>query len=149
MSASCCNHHDHPNAGKVEKVLAYITRGDELLVFEHAGNPDAGIQVPAGTVEPGESLEKAVLREVQEETGLDITDQPRSLGRFEWFRKDRNEIHGRNVFHFEIETDEEEWLHAVDGKGEDQELVFQFYWLPIAKVAPILAADQGAYLHLI
>ena len=39
-----------------EKALVYLTRGaDELLVLEHTeGFPDAGVQVPAGGVEPGE-----------------------------------------------------------------------------------------------
>jgi len=53
------------------KVIAFITRdvgvGHELLVFQH---PTAGIQLPAGTVEPQETPESAVLREVAEETGL-------------------------------------------------------------------------------
>ncbi len=61
----------------VEKVAAFVTRdsrpGDansrELLVFQHS-NPLAGIQIPAGTVEIGESPLDAVLREVTEETGL-------------------------------------------------------------------------------
>lgn len=55
----------------IEKVTAFITRpgqnGRELLVFQH---PNAGIQLPAGTVEPGEDVETAVLREAFEETGL-------------------------------------------------------------------------------
>jgi 8-oxo-dGTP pyrophosphatase MutT (NUDIX family) len=55
----------------IEKVTAFITRqsknGDELLLFEH---PYAGIQIPAGTVEDGETPEQAVLREAAEETGL-------------------------------------------------------------------------------
>ena len=32
------------------KVLAYVTRGDELLVFRHRDFPEAGLQVPAGTM---------------------------------------------------------------------------------------------------
>jgi 8-oxo-dGTP pyrophosphatase MutT (NUDIX family) len=55
----------------VEKVTAFVTRpaetGQELLLFEH---PNAGIQIPAGTVEELETPEEAVLREVREETGL-------------------------------------------------------------------------------
>ncbi|MBA3530518.1 MAG: NUDIX domain-containing protein [Ardenticatenales bacterium] len=51
----------------LHKVTAFVTRGDDLLLFRH---PHAGIQLPAGTVEEGETPEEAVLREVAEETGL-------------------------------------------------------------------------------
>jgi 8-oxo-dGTP pyrophosphatase MutT (NUDIX family) len=55
----------------IEKVTAFVTRPvnghRELLLFQH---PYAGIQIPAGTVEPGETPEAAAIRETQEETGL-------------------------------------------------------------------------------
>ena len=55
----------------LEKVTAFITRhrGDrtDLLLFRH---PHAGIQIPAGTVEPSERPEDAALREAREETGI-------------------------------------------------------------------------------
>lgn len=55
----------------LDKITAFVTRsslnGLELLLFKH---PYAGIQIPAGTVEEGEPLEQAVLRELMEETGL-------------------------------------------------------------------------------
>lgn len=63
------------------KVTAFVTRsakqGQELLVFEH---PSAGIQLPAGTVEPGEPIESAALREVEEETGLSLCRVAARLG---------------------------------------------------------------------
>lgn len=66
---------------KIEKVTAFVTRetdhGLELLLFKH---PYAGIQIPAGTVEPNESPEKAVIREVQEETGLNEVEILSLLG---------------------------------------------------------------------
>jgi 8-oxo-dGTP pyrophosphatase MutT (NUDIX family) len=55
----------------IEKVTAFVTRTvngrRELLLFQH---PSAGIQIPAGTVEPGEAPEAAAIRETHEETGL-------------------------------------------------------------------------------
>ena len=56
----------------VERVVALITRDQsevaQLLVFKH---PEGDVQLPAGTVELGESIEEAVIREVYEETGID------------------------------------------------------------------------------
>jgi 8-oxo-dGTP pyrophosphatase MutT (NUDIX family) len=55
----------------IEKVTAFVTRttpsGYELLLFEH---PNAGTQLPAGTVNQGETPAQAATREVLEETGL-------------------------------------------------------------------------------
>ena len=87
----------------VEKVAAFITRDPDyvsdpassrerqLLVFRHP-NPRAGIQLPAGTVEPRESLRDAVLREAAEETGLagltivgDPIRAPLELADDEWY----------------------------------------------------------------
>jgi 8-oxo-dGTP pyrophosphatase MutT (NUDIX family) len=65
----------------VRKVTAFITQRrcgtDHLLLFRH---PTAGIQIPAGTVEDGESPEAAALREAREETGLQNVHIERYLG---------------------------------------------------------------------
>ena len=65
----------------VEKVTALVTRErdavKDLLLFKH---PTAGIQIPAGTVEDGETPETAVIREVFEETGLRNVNIEQSLG---------------------------------------------------------------------
>ena len=67
--------------GVIEKVTAFVTRERdgvrELLVFKH---PNAGIQIPAGTVEDGENPETAVMREIYEETGLQLVKIEKSLG---------------------------------------------------------------------
>jgi 8-oxo-dGTP pyrophosphatase MutT (NUDIX family) len=63
--------------------LAYITREVEsdleLLVFRHVHFPEAGVQVPGGTVDPDEEPEAAVWREVMEESGLFLLDSVRLL----------------------------------------------------------------------
>lgn len=65
----------------VEKVTAFITQksedGQELLLFEH---PNAGVQIPAGTVEDDETPEEAVIREATEETGLTSLSMRQYLG---------------------------------------------------------------------
>ena len=57
-----------------QKVLVYIiresARGREVLVFAHRDFPESGLQVPAGTVDPGEPIEAAAYRDVYEESGL-------------------------------------------------------------------------------
>jgi 8-oxo-dGTP pyrophosphatase MutT (NUDIX family) len=65
----------------IEKITAFVTRetvsGIDLLLFEH---PYAGIQIPAGTVNQGETPLEAALREVAEETGLSPVEYRQYLG---------------------------------------------------------------------
>ncbi|MEP4064813.1 MAG: NUDIX domain-containing protein, partial [Nitratireductor sp.] len=52
------------------KAYVYLTCGPELLVFVEPDHPDPDIQVPGGTLDPGESYLQAARREFFEETGL-------------------------------------------------------------------------------
>lgn len=118
---------------KRQRVVAYITRegenGRELLVFEHAGQPEIGVQVPAGRLDPGEELVSALLREIAEESGLDNVRIVRELPNFEIHYESRYDNHG-----FHLVADEElpdEWDHLVDGEGDDAGWTFHFRWVPI------------------
>lgn len=60
-------------------VLCLITDGDRMLLQNRIKNDWQGYTLPGGHVEPGESFVDAVIREMKEETGLDIMN-PRLVG---------------------------------------------------------------------
>lgn len=135
------------------KVLAYVVRAGRLLVFRHRDHPDAGLQVPAGTLEPGEAPDVGALRETEEETGRSGFGLVRKLGVSEYeFRerfegRDRRELHERHVFLLAPPPDlPEQWSYLAEaGKGD---FWFEFFWLPLdAEIR--LAGDQHVLLDAI
>lgn len=138
----------------VDKALAYITRGNKLLVFRHLDYPDSGIQVPGGTIQPGERPEEAVLREAQEESGLDWFSEPELLGTADFdqgvFGKD--ELHHRHFFHLCYDGPEvANWRHdeTDPSDGTPGPIRLEFYWVDLQREVPELVADQGAFLHVL
>lgn len=69
--------------GRTENVelttLCLIRRGDEILLQDRLKKDWAGLTLPGGHVEPGESIVDSVIREMREETGLTIRN-PRLKG---------------------------------------------------------------------
>jgi 8-oxo-dGTP pyrophosphatase MutT (NUDIX family) len=132
------------------KAFAYITYRQKLLVFSHPYAPEAGIQVPAGTIEEGEAPEQAVLREAFEETGLTglvldgfLGEQKRDLADF-----GREEIHHRFFYHLRCrEQPPTRWRHRElfpsDGSAPP---VFEFFWAALPDGVPALIADHGLML---
>jgi NAD+ diphosphatase len=55
-------------------VIMLVTDGDECLLGRQSSWPGRVYSTLAGFVEPGESLEEAVRREVREETGVELSD---------------------------------------------------------------------------
>jgi NAD+ diphosphatase len=55
-------------------VIVLIERGDQVLLARAARFPESLYSVLAGFVEPGESLEETVHREIEEETGILVKD---------------------------------------------------------------------------
>jgi len=109
--------------------------------------PEAGIQVPAGTVEAGEAIETALWREVEEEAGL-LQSQlslVRKLAEYESLEWGTL----RHVFHLKAEVElPETWTQTVQGSGEDEGFVFDYYWLELTP-ALRLAGNQHMWLGLI
>lgn len=133
-----------------KKVLAYITQGERLLVFREPDFPEAGVQAPGGTVEDGEDLETAVLREAREETGLTDLTIAAYLGIQEW------EHAGRRVFHhgFHLicrQPTPDRWRHyEADPSDGSPPILLELYWAPLPHGVPPLAGGRNAFLpHLL
>ncbi len=117
-----------------QRVLAYVTRerhgNTELLVFEHRDHPEAGTQVPAGRIDPGETVEEGLLRELHEEAGLDRVRIVRELPLLgEWVVTSRYKNHA-----FEVRAEgatPDRWEHVVHGDGDDAGLVFAYRWIAV------------------
>ena len=60
-------------------VLCLLTEGDRILLQNRAKRDWHGYALPGGHVEPGESFVDAVIREMEEETGLTVI-RPRLVG---------------------------------------------------------------------
>ena len=135
---------------RIRKVLCYVVRAGCLLVFRHRDFPDAGVQVPAGTVHDGEAPAVAAVRETQEETGRAGFSVIRKLGVHEYeFREtfrgvERHELHERHVFLLAPPKDlPDAWSHLAEpGEGD---FWFEFSWAPLAPELT-LAGDQHALL---
>lgn len=131
----------------VQKVAAYVTRRKndrfELLVFRHVDFPDLGMQVPAGTIEPAESPEAAVIRELEEESGLKVED-PIKLGEYLFFKTYSQQYQHRHVFHLHQDSNlPDSWMHEVQSSGDDHNLKFEYSWQPVGAVDPKLILLEG------
>lgn len=127
---------------EIEKVYAYITRGEMLLVFRHVDFPEAGIQVPGGTMETGEDATKAVLREVEEESGLRGILVNESMGKDVYLQVPNKKV-VRHFFHLKclMETPET-WRHYehTPSDGTLGPILFEFFWIPLDEATATLDA---------
>jgi 8-oxo-dGTP pyrophosphatase MutT (NUDIX family) len=134
-----------------QRVLAYVTRErhgrTELLVFEHRDHPEAGTQVPAGRIDPGETLEEGLLRELHEEAGLGRVRIVRELPVLgEWVGTSRYENHA-----FEVRAEDgtpDTWEHLVHGDGDDAGLVFLYRWVPVDSDLELFDSGDPTYTQL-
>ena len=67
--------------------MCQISDGENILVLDKVNSSYCGITFPGGHIEEKESLTEAVIREVQEETGLQIKD-PVLCGIYDWINED-------------------------------------------------------------
>ncbi|MBR4463429.1 MAG: NAD(+) diphosphatase [Treponema sp.] len=67
-----CRHQFFPQLEPA--IIVLVSRGDEILLARHLNRTHTFYSCIAGFVELGETIENAVVREIKEETGLDVKD---------------------------------------------------------------------------
>lgn len=65
-----CGHTSYPRLAPA--IIVAVTRGDKLLLARSHRHPPGLYSVLAGFVEPGETLEECLMREVKEEVGIEV-----------------------------------------------------------------------------
>lgn len=132
------------------RVVAYVTRERaghiELLTIEHEKYPEDGIQVPAGRLDHGESLEDGLRRELAEETGLTGL---RVVGELPDFRAEYENFNENHAFQLVVEEETPDtWKHLVSGEGADAGLVYICRWLPLSPDLRLWNAADPMLRHL-
>jgi 8-oxo-dGTP pyrophosphatase MutT (NUDIX family) len=136
-----------------DRALAYVTRErdgrKELLVFDHRDSPDAGTQVPAGRLEPHEEIETALLRELEEESGLSNARVVRKIGTFAPHELPHGRSYTNHAFELEAPDAPDAWEHIVAGDGDDAGLVFLYRWVPLSPPPELWGGADPALARLL
>ena len=78
---------------RIEKVvfmnMCMVYEGTKVLVIDRCKSDWQGITFPGGHVEKNESFVDSVVREIKEETGLDIQN-PLLCGIVSWYNKEKD-----------------------------------------------------------
>lgn len=123
---------------------------NRLLLLAHPDHPEAGLQVPAGTMEPGEAPEDAALREAREETGLTDLTIVAFLGRqsFDLRPFGRDEVHDRWFFHLSCgaETPERWRVRETTPATDEPPIRFELFWAPLNETLPSLIAGHDRFI---
>ncbi|MBF6185114.1 MULTISPECIES: NUDIX domain-containing protein [Nocardia] len=112
-------------------VGAVIEHQDRVLLLRRPGNDFMGgiWELPSGKVEPGENLDHALAREVEEETGLQVTGIGRYIDSFDY--RSGSGKHSRQ-FNFTVECAASEPIQLTEHDA--------YTWTPLTEEPPVTAA---------
>ena len=80
---------DEIKKDKIQKIVVgalIVVEKDSILLLKRAENDFMGglVELPSGTLEPNEDLIKGLIREVKEETNLDVESVDSFIGTFDY-----------------------------------------------------------------
>lgn len=117
-------------------VGAIIVQDDRILLVRRANPPLQGEwSIPGGLVEAGETIEEAVIREVREETGLEI--QPMKL--VEVFERILRDKDARVQYHFVLI---DYLCRVVSGKAQARSDVSESAWVTADELKSYSVAED-------
>lgn len=115
-------------------VLKDIETDPKILCFVHPP-PKNDFQIPKGTVEKDEAYDIAVLRELEEESGISKCEIVNKIGVLKRICKggpngdQKEEIQLWQMYHIEAKQDlAENWTHIVTGGGLDDGMAYKYFW---------------------
>lgn len=138
-----------------QRATAFVTDpGSRILVFDHVGEPEAGTQVPAGGIGPGEAAVDAVRRELAEESGIVDAAVVRKLGEA-WRYADHGRVpvgleeQVQHVFHLHLDapTVADTWEWDECGDGDVPLHRFAFRWVDLEVAAAELWPIQAMWIE--
>lgn len=134
-----------------EKVLVYVLDQtiSSVLAFTQQGCPEAGVQVPAGTVEDGEEPVAAAARELREESGLELRELPNWVGTvlFEMYPY-KFERHLRHIYWCVTDIPKtESWTNIEAATATRGPVVANFEFLSVDSATTELVAGHGDLLR--
>lgn len=96
--------------------MVYDNKGN-VLALDKVSKNYSGTTFPGGHVEPGETFQESVIREIREETGLAIRN-PKLTGIYHWMEGDVRNVgllYKTNEFEGELISSEEGQVYWISG----------------------------------
>ncbi|MEF3351803.1 NUDIX domain-containing protein [Paenibacillus sp. GYB006] len=116
-----------------KKSVGFILQSDQigrkkLLVYSNV--PGVLFRLPGGNIDPNETIEEALYREILEESGLTNLILVRELGVQQYYKVFIDSIVERHDFLLMTNGDlPHKWEFIGSGDGEDQETLFKYQWI--------------------
>jgi len=120
------------------RVYAFVVVDEKLLVTKQWD----GYSLPGGGVEKGEDLEEALVREVKEETGLDIVPGKPFYNTSRLFQRDKDsEAKQAFMFYFDAASITGEITNDAITESEQKYTQGIAEWIPLADI------DESQFRH--